>query len=96
MTRIHHCRISDSTNLVSVLNLGDQAFTGTFPSSPTQHVPTGPLELLWCPDSGLLQMANQFDLTAMYGSNYGYRSSLNRSMVTHLQSKAKNLERRLN
>ena len=30
--RITKCRVSGSTNLISVLSLGDQALTGVFPS----------------------------------------------------------------
>lgn len=92
-TRIEHCRMSDSRNLVSVLNLGEQVFTGTFPKSASQPVPTGPLELLWCPDSGLLQLAHQFELGSLYGENYGYRSGLNKSMVSHLTAKTRHLSR---
>lgn len=91
--RIEHCRISESRNLIPVLNLGEQAFTGIFPKSAAQAVPRGPLELLWCPDSGLLQLAHQFDLNAMYGPDYGYRSSLNQSMVNHLTAKSRSLSR---
>ena len=86
-TRISKCRVTGSANLLSVLNLGEQAFTGIFPKAGSDPVPLGPLELLWCPDSGLLQLAHQFELGAMYGDNYGYRSGLNQSMVAHLKSK---------
>jgi SAM-dependent methyltransferase len=95
-TRITHCRISPSTTLLPVLNLGEQAFTGIFPKDASTPVPTGPLELLWCPESGLLQLAHQFDLAAMYGDNYGYRSGLNQSMVTHLGQKARHLTAKAN
>jgi hypothetical protein len=95
-TRITNCRISPSTTLLPVLNLGEQAFTGIFPKDATTPVPSGPLELLWCPESGLLQLAHQFDLAAMYGDNYGYRSGLNQSMVTHLGQKARHLTAKAN
>jgi len=95
-TRITSCRISPSTTLVPVLNLGEQAFTGIFPKDAATPVPSGPLELLWCPESGLLQLAHQFDLGAMYGDNYGYRSGLNQSMVTHLGQKARHLTAKAN
>jgi hypothetical protein len=91
--RIEKCRVSGSRNLISVLSLGEQAFTGIFPRSAQDDVPTGPLELAWCPDSDLLQLAHQFDLAPMYGSNYGYRSGLNQSMIRHLDSKAQHLVR---
>ena len=87
------CRLSGSTHLVSVLNLGRQALTGVFPKSPAEAITTGPLELVWCPDSGLLQLAHSYDPAEMYGENYGYRSGLNQSMVDHLSDKAIFLER---
>lgn len=92
--RIDRCRLSGSTNLVSVLNLGSQELTGVFPKTRETEVTSGPLELLWCPDSGLLQLAHSYDANEMYGDNYGYRSGLNQSMVDHLTRKIQNLEKR--
>ena len=91
--RIERCRVSGSRNLVSVLDLGEQALTGLFPLPTDPPVPTGRLELLWCPDSGLLQLATSFDPRQMYGDSYGYRSGLNQSMVDHLTTKAEYLSR---
>ncbi len=92
VTKIEHCRISESNNLVEVLNLGHQALTGVFPPSSSDMVTTGPLNLVWCPDSGLLQLGHTFDSGEMYGDNYGYRSGLNQSMVDHLSHKVRYLE----
>src|SRR4051812_12387915 len=94
--RINQCRVSGSRNLLSVLHLGDQCYTGIFPKPNAQNVPIGPLELLWCPDSGLVQLAHHFDLESIYGDNYGYRSGLNASMVRHLTSKTNQLARLVN
>jgi len=91
--RIERCRVSGSRNLLSVLDLGEQALTGLFPLPTDPPVPTGRLELLWCPDSGLLQLASSFDPHTLYGDSYGYRSGLNQSMVDHLTSKADLLTR---
>jgi len=91
-TEIKKCRISNSSNLISVLNLGEQYLTGVFPSDKEKKISKGPLELVWCPESGLLQLKHSFALDEMYGANYGYRSGLNRSMVIHLQNKAGYLE----
>lgn len=91
--RIEKCRISGSTNLLSVLSLGDQALTGVFPAAREAPVTVGPLELVWCPDSGLLQLAHSYEASEMYGENYGYRSGLNQSMVRHLTQKIGNLEK---
>jgi hypothetical protein len=91
--RIDKCRVSASDNLVSVLNLGQQELTGVFPKTSQDEVTRGPLELVWCPDSGLLQLRHTYDSSEMYGDNYGYRSGLNQSMVDHLSSKVAYLER---
>ena len=91
-TEISKCRISGSTNLITVLSLGEQCLTGVFPKSPNEPITKGPLDLVWCPDSGLLQMKQSYSLDEMYGDNYGYRSGLNSSMVRHLQQKIHTLE----
>ena len=92
-TEIDRCRISGSKNLVTVLSLGEQYLTGVFPKSTEEEITKGPLDLVWCPESGLLQMRQSFSLEEMYGENYGYRSGLNGSMVKHLQQKSKTLEK---
>ncbi|PPD14882.1 MAG: methyltransferase [Methylobacterium sp.] len=91
--KLSRCRVSGSTSLVTVLDLGEQALTGVFPRNAEQKVTSGPLRLVWCPDSGLLQLAHSYSLGEMYGDNYGYRSGLNQSMVNHLTQKIRELER---
>jgi hypothetical protein len=92
-TRVEQCRLSGSKTLIPVLDLGNQALTGVFPRSREEPVTVGPLRLVWCPDSGLLQLDHSFNLTEMCGENYGYRSGLNQSMVRHLTQKIRELER---
>lgn len=87
------CRIAESDRLTPVLDLGTQYLTGVFPKTVDQDVTSGPLGLVWCPDSGLLQLSHSYDLGEMYGENYGYRSGLNQSMVEHLQNKVRHLLR---
>jgi len=90
---ISTCRIGGGQNLVSVLSLGNQALTGVFPKTPYDNVTVGPLEIVWCPSSGLLQLKHSYEPSEMYGENYGYRSGLNQSMVDHLTNKIRYLER---
>jgi hypothetical protein len=92
-SEITKCRISQSTNLIPVLSLGNQYLTGVFPKSTDEKITKGPLDLVWCPDSGLLQTKQSYSLHEMYGENYGYRSGLNSSMVRHLEQKMRTLER---
>ena len=88
---IKKCRISESEDLTSVLDLGRQSLTGIFPESKEQKVSSGPLELVWCSESRLLQLKHSYPLDEMYGNNYGYRSGLNQSMVNHLNHKVNHL-----
>lgn len=92
-TEISACRVAQHPHLISVLNLGFQELTGVFPASPAEEVTRGPLELVWAPESGLLQLRHSYSPDEMYGNNYGYRSGLNQSMVRHLTDKIATLER---
>jgi C-methyltransferase C-terminal domain/Putative zinc binding domain/Methyltransferase domain len=91
--KISKCRVGGEQDLVTVLNLGHQALTGVFPRDASVPVTVGPLELVWSPGSGLLQLHHSYDAGEMYGDNYGYRSGLNQSMVDHLTQKVHYLER---
>lgn len=95
---IKGCRICGNTELVSIINLGNQYLTGVFPRSLNEQITSGPLELIKCQEDdslnscGLLQLKHSYDLNEMYGENYGYRSGLNKSMVNHLQEIVKNIQ----
>lgn len=94
--KIEKCRICGNTDLELVLDLGEQMLTGVFPHEKYANVTVGPLHLVKCMDGddeacGLLQMEHSYDLGEMYGENYGYRSGLNASMVSHLHEKVKKI-----
>ena len=91
---IANCRICNNRQLVPLLHLGEQCLTGIFPKSPDEPITRGPLELVKCdgPDCcGLVQLRHSYDPAEMYGADYGYRSSLNKSMVAHLREKVAKL-----
>jgi NDP-4-keto-2,6-dideoxyhexose 3-C-methyltransferase len=88
MVKINKCRICGNTNLLCVLDLGEQVLTGVFPKTRDAEITKGPLRLVKCIGMcGLLQLEHSYDSSEMYGENYGYRSGLNPSMVAHLQAK---------
>ena len=92
--KVHSCRICGNKQLVGVLDLGEQMLTGVFPRNRERSVTRGPLRLVKCTgiDScGLLQLEHSYELSEMYGDDYGYRSGLNASMVAHLQAKIRKL-----
>ena len=98
ITQIKKCRICSNSDLVPVVDLGEQYLTGVFPLQKTETLSKGPLRLVKCHGGenvcGLLQLEHSYDLKQLYGDNYGYRSGLNASMVSHLQVKvAEILER---
>ncbi len=98
ITQIKKCRICSNSDLVSVVDLGELYLTGVFPLQKTETLSKGPLRLVKCHGGenvcGLLQLEHSYDLEQLYGDNYGYRSGLNASMVSHLQVKvAEILER---
>ncbi len=92
--QITRCRICGNKELIPILHLGEQCLTGVFPKTKKQEIPSGPLELVKCDDSGnskncgLVQLRHSYESTSLYGDGYGYRSSLNTSMVNHLKAKA--------
>ncbi|MCL4353980.1 class I SAM-dependent methyltransferase [Patescibacteria group bacterium] len=43
----------------------------------------------------MVQLGHNYDLTVLYGDNYGYRSGLNKSMVRHLASLAEKIKEKV-
>lgn len=98
--KIEKCRVCGNTHLVTVLDLGDQYVSGIFPKTIDMNMYRGPLELVKCDESsggcGHVQLLHTFDLPTMYGDEYGYRSGLNQSMVTHLKEKYEKISNDIN
>ncbi len=93
-TEASACRLCGGAEFASVMDLGEQALTGVFPGSRDQRVDAGPVELVRCAAGGgcgLVQLRQSYDVSQMYGENYGYRSGLNASMVAHLQGKIRRI-----
>lgn len=81
---IKKCRLCGCPDLITLIDLGNLALTGVFPSKG-EIVPRSPLELVKCEGAcELVQLRHTYSLEQMYGDNYGYRSGLNNSMVKHL------------
>jgi hypothetical protein len=79
------CRVCGSTNTDDILKLGRQYLTGIFPKIQKQNMTSGPLTLMKCNTCGLVQLRHSYEVSELYGANYGYRSGLNRSMAEHLR-----------
>ena len=94
--KIKICRSCKSKRLSKVFSLGKQTLTGIFPPSKNAKITKGNLSLILCNQCKLLQLENNFNPDEMYGENYGYMSSLNKSMMTHLKLKALNFQKKYN
>jgi len=85
-----NCRICSSA--IEIINsLGDLASSGAFPSTTNEFVPIGPLTLGKCSECGLVQLCHDFDKKILYTDQYGYRSGINETMVTHLKTLAEDV-----
>ena len=91
--KIKNCRSCSSNSLKFLYSLGNQYLTGIFPSSISEKIPKGELNMVICKKCKLLQLGNSFDVDVMYGDNYGYMSSLNPHMIKHLKLKSEKLKK---
>lgn len=99
INEINKCRICGNTDLISILNLGEQVLSGRFPTEIDARIPKAPLELVKCNDEknqnacGLLQLKHSVSPDEMYGKKYGYRSGINITMKQHLKEIVNQIEK---
>ncbi len=92
--KIKNCRSCKSSKLTNVYSLGKQTLTGIFPPKKNSNISKGDLSMVICNKCKLLQLQHNFNPDEMYGNNYGYMSSLNKSMISHLKMKALSLKKK--
>lgn len=100
VTKINHCRCCKNENLITLMDLGEQALSSRFPKADEPDVFKTPLVLVKCDDRnsnacGLIQLLHNTSQDELYMNNYGYRSGLNASMVKHLGELIKEIENRI-
>src|SRR4051812_29603211 len=91
---ISRCRACGGDRLVTVLDLGHQPLSGRFPPADGPDPSSGPLVLGKCAASGgcgLLQLGHDYENAELFGADYGYRSAVTETMVTHLRDKVAHL-----
>ena len=82
--KITKCRICKSNKIKKVLDLGDQAFTGKFPSVKNKNIATSPLSISLCLKCKFVQLSHNFKSSYLYNLEYGYESGINSTMKNHL------------
>ena len=81
--KINNCRNCKKKKLEYLFSFGKICFTGKFPSKG-KNIKKAPLTLVMCKKCKLVQLANKFNLKYLYGPDYGYRSNVSKTMVSHL------------
>ena len=80
-----YCRLCGFRAQPASVCLGEQALSGVFPKHLTDEVPRHPLAVFHCSNCALVQLTGTAEMSVMYGSGYGYRSSATSVMRTHLE-----------
>jgi SAM-dependent methyltransferase len=78
-----NCRICEIPTK-KIKDLGNFYSCGIFPDFISTSVDTGNLQLNFCPECELVQLSCDFNSESLFTHDYGYKSSLNESMVDHL------------
>ncbi len=98
VSEIKKCRICGNDQLVTVIDLGNQALSGRFPKKDEPDPPRAPLVLVRCDNSknrdacGLVQLKHSVPPLEMYTCGYGYRSGINTTMSNHLAGITKKVQ----
>ena len=66
---IQHCRISDSKELITILELGEQPLANACTNSPDAQEHKFPLTLVYSPESSLVQLRETVNKEELF-SNY--------------------------
>jgi len=81
-----NCRICKNTDLVDIVNLGEQVITSRFPLYGDFSTPKTPIVLSLCQQCSLVQLKHGANCSELYEHEYGYRSGINYTMREHLRS----------
>ena len=79
------CRICKNTNIVDVIDLGEQIITSRFPLYGDFSTPSTPIVLSLCTICSLVQLKYSTNASELYEHEYGYRSGISNTMRDHLK-----------
>jgi GDP-mannose 4,6-dehydratase len=81
----NECRICKNTQLIDVINLGEQVITSRFPLYGDYTTPSTPIVLSLCNECSLVQLKYSTNASELYEHEYGYRSGISNTMRDHLK-----------
>ena len=80
-------KICKTKKLIKITNLNNQPISSVFLEKRTNNLKKYNINLYECSACKLIQFAKLPPLGEMYGSTYGYRTSLSKLMVNHMKKK---------
>lgn len=83
------CVNCKNKRLKKIVNLNKQPISSLFYDKPKKKLKLYPLDLYECQNCNLVQLIKLAPLKNMYGSTYGYRTSLSKLMIDHMSEKFK-------
>ena len=86
-----NCKNCNYKILKKVISIGRQPISSVFLSKKNNNLKKYPLDLYECQNCKLIQFNKLAPKLNMYGSTYGYRTSLSKMMISHMKKKYKKI-----
>ena len=81
------CKNCNQKRLKKIISIGKQPISSVFLSKINRNLKKYPLNLYECQNCKLVQFHKLAPLSDMYGTTYGYRTSLSKMMISHIKAK---------
>ena len=85
------CKHCHQKRLKKVIDIGKQTISSVFLSKKIKNPKKYSLDLYECQNCKLVQFYKLAPLQYMYGTTYGYRTSLSKLMIEHIKQKYKKI-----
>ena len=87
------CKNCRHNSLIKIVKIGKQPLSGFFYPNKKKKLEKYSLDLHKCPKCHLVQLSNLANTKKMYGSHYGYKTSVSKMMLLHLKEKIQRLKK---
>jgi NDP-4-keto-2,6-dideoxyhexose 3-C-methyltransferase len=87
------CKNCKHNFLEKIVKIGKQPLSGFFYPNKKKKLEKYSLDLHKCPKCHLVQLSNLANTKKMYGSHYGYKTSVSKMMLLHLKEKIQRLKK---
>lgn len=85
------CKNCNHKRFNHLFTLGDLEFSGKFPKNEFDKIPSSFVTLVKCKKCNLVQLDRKFNPKYLYNLDYGYRSGINKTMISHLTNVTKKI-----